>query len=381
MAITILICLVIVVCAVILYKMTDKKPRIVPLDHRPDTMAAPTEAQAPPAETENIVAPLWLNTLSVALDHIYSNRSPSAKEQYASAHHEPSETTKVTIGAMVNSFHKISTLHSSLTSLGNPALSMRDVGAAVMRDPILSAQVLKVANSPAFGLAQEVRSIYTAVTILGINSLKSILTFHTMPHALYVTSTQRSMFRQIWEHMNITAIIASFMAKASGGLDSGLLYTAGLMHDIGKLVLIPLIKNEKDEPEQIYPIGLEQEYELLFVTHLQAAQIMGERENHKPLSLWNLILDHHLPAFTPVSQLSSTEEAKRSLTILFLANQLAKLITTTGELDEKRVELLDSFDPSYAEIISKEDVQKILLNRDLMQDILDNAKLTLAMLN
>jgi hypothetical protein len=142
-----------------------------------------------------------------------------------------------------------------------------------------------------------------------------------------------------------------------------------------------LIKNEKDEPEQIYPIGLEQEYELLFVTHLQAAQIMGERENHKPLSLWNLILDHHLPAFTPVSQLSSTEEAKRSLTILFLANQLAKLITTTGELDEKRVELLDSFDPSYAEIISKEDVQKILLNRDLMQDILDNAKLTLAMLN
>ena len=64
-----------------------------------------------------------------------------------------------------------------------------------------------------------------------------------------------------------------------------------------------------------------------------------------------------------------------------MANQLAKLITTTGELDEKRVELLDSFDPSYAEIISKEDVQKILLNRDLMQDILDNAKLTLAMLN
>lgn len=381
MVITILICLAIVACVVIVYQITDKKPQIVPLDRQPDTTPAPAPVQTPPAETENMVAPPWQNTLSAALDHIYSRKSSSTEEQYDPIHEEPSEMAKVAIGDMVNSFRKISTLHSSLTSMSNPALSMRDVGAAVMRDPVLSAQVLKVVNSPAFGLTQEVRSIYTAVTILGVNSLKSILTFRIMPHTLYVTSTQRSMFRQVWQHMNITAIIASFMAKVLGGLDSGSLYTAGLMHDIGKLVLIPLIKNEKDGPEQTYPASLEQEYELLSATHLQAAQIMAKRENHTPPSLWELILGHHLPAFTPVSQLSSTAEARRSLAVLFLANQLAKLITTTGELNEERVDLLDSFDPSYAEIISKEDMQRILFNHDLMQDVLENTKLTLAMLN
>ena len=122
------------------------------------------------------------------------------------------------------------------------------------------------------------------MTILGINSLKSILTFHTMPHALYVTSTQRSMFRQIWEHMNIAAIIASFMAEASR-IGQRLVVYGRLMHDIGKLVLIPLIKMKR-RAEQIYQSAWSKNTNSF--RHASAgAQIMGERENHS-LSLWNL---------------------------------------------------------------------------------------------
>lgn len=372
----VLIVFAIAACVAIVYQMAAKRPQIVPLDPQPEAVSVVIPDNDPEETEEKNLQP-WQQILSSALKHIYSGESISPEERHTPAYGEPSEVARVAMGDMIDSFQKISTLHSSLAHLNDPTFSMKKVAEAVTRDPVLSSHVLKAVNGAAFGLAQGVRSIHTAVNILGVANLKSILVFQTMPHTLYATAEQRIMFREVWRHMNITAIIASFIARTLHDLDGGALYTAGLMHDIGKLVLVPL----SGDGTKTYPVSLAHEYDLFSATHLQAAKIMAARENNAPGQLWDLILGHHLPALTPLSHLPFPAETSRALTVLFLANQLAKLVTAKGELEESRMDHLDRFDPGYAEIISREDMKRILFSQGLMQDILGSVRLVQAMLN
>ena len=372
----ILILLAIAACAAVLYQMAGKKPRIEPLD--PHSVAPVPTRGMTSAEEEEEACLLWENIIPAALERIYAERAVSTGERRMSAaHEEPSETAKVAMGGLISSFQKISTLHSSLLHLNSPSISLEEAAVTVTRDPVLSSHVLKAANSPVFGMTQGVRSIHTAVNILGIDNLKSLLVFQAMPHTLYSTALQRGMFQEVWRHMNVTAIIASFMGRALQHPDSGMLYTAGLMHDIGKLVLIPMIGKGRC---QTYPPTLEEEYELLSATHLQAAQIMAARDGSAPGPLWELILWHHLPALATAHP-PLAAETSRSLTVLFLANQLAKLITADGSLEEGRMDMLDVFDSGYPAAISREEATTLLLSRDLMRDILVSARLVQATLN
>ncbi len=319
----------------------------------------------------------WESVLIRALDHIYSGTQSSTGNQMTHVYEPPSELARTAIESLVKSFDKVGTLHSSLAAIDKPGVSMKELGDLVTRDPLLSSRVLKTINSPFFRVATDVKSIHTAVNILGLNNLKNLIAFGVMPYSLYKNPEHQRMFKAIWQHMNSTAIAASYMARARQDLDSGTLYTAGLMHDIGKLVLILLVK-DPDEDE-VYPQSLDREYERLMATHIQAAQIMA-RSGGIPAQLRSLVLGHHLPALLPVSQLEGDGQHAKSLTVLFLANQVAKLISPYGTLLDD-VRKLDQLDPSFREIISKQEARDILLSPGLINDVMSNVRLVQATLN
>jgi HD-like signal output (HDOD) protein len=334
-------------------------------------------AKAHPAATNSTVFTEWEVLLVRALDHIYSGTPSSAVHQMAHLHEPPSSLTKGAVSSLVKAFDKVGTLHSSLAAIDKPGVSMKELGDLVTRDPLLSARVLKTINSPFFRMASDVKSIHTAVNILGLTHLKNLIAFGVMPYSLYKNPEHQRMFMNIWQHMNSTAITASYMAKARQDLDSGTLYTAGLMHDIGKLVLILLVKEPQEgEP---YPQNLDQEYERIMTTHLQAAQIMASNGSI-PEQLRILVLNHHLPALVPVTQLECDSQQAKSLTILFLANQVAKLITPQGTLIDD-MSGLEQLDPSYREIVSKQEAREILLSPGLIRDVMENVRVVQAMLN
>ena len=319
----------------------------------------------------------WEAVLLSALEHIYGGSPSTTDQQMTHVFATPPALVTAAITDLVNAFRKVGTLHSQLSIMGDPGISMKELGNIVTRDPVLSARVLKTVNSPFFRTAIPVKSIHTGVNILGLTHLKNLIAFGTVPYGLFKNPGQQAMFKSIWQHMNSTAITASFMARASRDMDSGALYTAGLMHDIGKLVLILLIRNP-DETEA-YPQCLGREFERLAVTHLQAAQIMA-RSGIIPDQLHALVLDHHLPALLPVTQLECSAEHAKNLCILFLANQVAKLVSPDGTLLDD-VRRLDQFDPSYREIISKAEARQILLSPGLVRDVLSNVHVVQAMLN
>lgn len=333
--------------------------------------------QIKPVENDTNAFSEWELVLSRALDHIYSGVQVSADQQMTHVYEEPPALTVTAMTNLVKAFEKVGTLHSSLAALDDPKISMKDLGDFVTRDPLLSARVLKTVNSPLFRTAMDVKSVHTAVNILGLINLKNLVSFGVLPYALYKNPEHRRMFTGIWQHMNATAITAAHMARARQDLDSGTLYTAGLMHDIGKLVLVLLMKDP--EENECYPQSLNREYERLTATHLQAARIMA-KAGGIPAQLRPLVLDHHLPALLPVQQMDCNAEHAKYLTVLFLANQVAKLIAHDGTLTDD-VRRLDRLDPSYREIVSKDEAREILLSRGLIDDILANVRVVQAALS
>lgn len=368
----ILACLALICTAFIIYLLMSKKPQLESVEIPPSMPETPNIIP----KGDDILTE-WEGILFAALDHIYSGTPATTDQQMTHVYEQPSELAKTAMTTLVKAFDKVGTLHSSLTALDNPNINMKELGDIVTRDPLLSARVLKTVNSPLFRTATDVKSIHTAVNILGLINLKNLIAFGTMPYQLYKHHEHRRMFKEIWQHMNNTAIMASYMAKARQDLDSGSLYTAGLMHDIGKLILILLIRNPDETP--MYPFNLGNEYEQLSATHLQAAKIMAEGGGI-PDQLNFLVLGHHLPSLIPVTQLECNSEQAKTLTILFLANQIAKLITSEGILLED-VDMLDKLDPSYKEIISKDEARQIFLSPGLIRDVLSNVKVVQGLLN
>jgi len=126
-----------------------------------------------------------------------------------------------------------------IEALESPSCSTGQIGDVVASDPSLTAQVLKLVNSAFFGFTREVSEVAEAVQLLGVGTLRSLaLTFQLF--ARFDTATcSACALESIWTHSRRTAALARRIAQAESA-DRRIVeqaFTAGLLHDIGKLIL------------------------------------------------------------------------------------------------------------------------------------------------
>lgn len=131
------------------------------------------------------------------------------------------------------------TAHALLELLQREDYSLVEVTKLVEADGVLTANLLKVVNAPSFGLGQSVSSVSRAVGFLGDKLVVGIAlgscAQDVFNHALQGYGGHAG---QLWEHSLATAIGAREFAKLLNPPNSsGLAYTAGILHDIGKAVL------------------------------------------------------------------------------------------------------------------------------------------------
>ena len=108
----------------------------------------------------------------------------------------------------------------------------------VSNDPALSAKLLKIINSPFFGLRREIVSIKHALVLLGLKNFFNSLIASSLRDALGSHGTDHDIF---WEHSTNTAIIAKHIARKNmSPIDEEQAYMAGLFHDCG----VPLLLNK-----------------------------------------------------------------------------------------------------------------------------------------
>ncbi|HFC98109.1 MAG TPA: HDOD domain-containing protein [Thermosulfurimonas dismutans] len=131
--------------------------------------------------------------------------------------------------------------------LSKPESNVREIARMVSLDPLLTAQILKVANSAYFrpSGAPRVNSIHRAIILLGYNYLRVLLLEYFFRRTLEkCTSLPSEEFSKIWKHsIEVSAILGSIALARR--YDVGLYTTAGILHDIGKFFL-PLFPSSQE---------------------------------------------------------------------------------------------------------------------------------------
>jgi putative nucleotidyltransferase with HDIG domain len=204
----------------------------------------------------------------------------------------------------VNSLATIPTVAKRLFELvSNPKVSLTDISKFISSDPVLTTKVLRMVNSPVYGFPGRISSVNQAVLLLGLNAVKGLL-FGVSVFDLM----QRAMIG-LWEHSIGCAVMSRLVAQRRGVKDPEEVSIYGLLHDIGKVVLLlyfssdyEKVMNEAKEKETtVYEI----ENEYFSTSHATVGSWVAKQWSFPP-PLVDVIGYHHRPHMAKVNQMNAS---------------------------------------------------------------------------
>jgi len=187
--------------------------------------------------------------------------------------------------------------------------SLRELCDIVRTDPAFSAEILRVANSPLIAFPKEINSVLQASMLLGFRRLRSIVIAVGLRD--YLKNSFAENMRSCWRHSIACAIVAERIARWSL-VDKDFVYTAGVLHDIGRVALATMLP---DSYARLLTTVVERstdllpaERELFGLDHCQAGRALI-MEWQLPEAFIEITSRHHEPVAqangaTPVIQLS-----------------------------------------------------------------------------
>jgi putative nucleotidyltransferase with HDIG domain len=202
------------------------------------------------------------------------------------------------LDALIRHIHTLPSLPSVIVeimqSFNNDKIDTSTLARQIESDLGIVAKVLRVANSPFFGLSGQICSIFEAIVVVGFNNLRGLVTsaavINILPKQLKTFDLQA-----FWQHSIRTAVCARLLAKPVG-IDQEAAFTAGLLHDIGILV-IGMHFSEAMEKNGIQfdastPESLRIEHDVIGMDH---ATLGGEvaKHWHFPEAIQQAIAQHH----------------------------------------------------------------------------------------
>jgi putative nucleotidyltransferase with HDIG domain len=124
-----------------------------------------------------------------------------------------------------------------LVTVNRDDVTVGHLAALIARDQSLTARLLRLANSAFFALRTRVTSIPQAVTLLGFARVRNLVLGLSVWTAFDANDPAgRRYRRRMWTHTSMVAATAKMLVERTGG-DSATAFAAGLLHDVGKLVL------------------------------------------------------------------------------------------------------------------------------------------------
>ncbi|HVA47493.1 MAG TPA: HDOD domain-containing protein [Pirellulales bacterium] len=118
-----------------------------------------------------------------------------------------------------------------------PQLDTNRLKECIERDPALTTKVLRVVNSSLFGLSRRVSDLTQALSVLGTKPLKMLVLGFGLPEPLFA-GLARDVLDQFWKHTLTRAVAARELSEKVWRLPGDELFVAGLLKDLGRLVLI-----------------------------------------------------------------------------------------------------------------------------------------------
>lgn len=141
-------------------------------------------------------------------------------------------------------------IFSELRSLmDKPFVSNRKIAEVIKKDQSMMAKILKLCNSPLYGKRKEITDLTNAITYLGFDTLKGIVLQISLIKMFKSKSNQIPDFKPsaFWEHSIATAYFSELLVKELQLPKNENYYIAGLLHDIGKLLIFYIYPDEFED--------------------------------------------------------------------------------------------------------------------------------------
>lgn len=248
---------------------------------------------------------------------------------------------------------------SVMAALNSPDVSIIDVTELIEKDISLATQILKVANSPAYGAISTISTIQHAIMMLGLNEVRSLLLAFAVQEFFNQKPEDKELRNRFWIHSRVCSYTAVLLAHHFKQKDTSSFFLTGLIHDIGKLVLDQFMHAEF---QQILSYTRKQECtfreaekEILGVSHYQIGGKLLQQWNF-PKQVTVQVFRHH----TPWQDQDFTEGSF----IIFMADILTKIAGFPCLPDEREFTIEELCKSKALHIINKNGFE---IDCDLLQ--------------
>jgi len=224
--------------------------------------------------------------------------------------------------------------------LEDPNHNAKQLGDIISHDPALTARILRIVNSAYYALAAQIELVSRAVSVIGEDDLRNLVlatsavdTFKRIPNQLIDIDL-------FWRHSVHTGIVSRLLSKHCNILHGERLFVAGMLHDIGKLILYfkepelsqQVLIGAADSDGQLYRA----EKEIIGFTHgdVGAALINAWKLSD---TLKEVVAFHHTP--------SKAKKFRMEASIVHIANCVVNALEPDIEIDETLLNDYPGFDP------------------------------------
>ena len=212
-----------------------------------------------------------------------------------------SETLKKTIASIKNLPSLPSLYNLIVAEMKSPEGSLKKVGYLISQDVSMSAKILQLVNSAFFALPRKITDPQQAAVFVGIETLKSlVLSIHVFSSLSEDAELSEFSLMKMWSHSLRTSRLAGDIARSANAerkvVEEAMI--AGMLHDIGKLVLLEVPRQYKEVMELIKTTGCDSsdaEYTVMKTSHAELGAYL--------LGLWGLpdtvvesVAFHHDPS-------------------------------------------------------------------------------------
>ncbi|MDP4125483.1 MAG: HDOD domain-containing protein [Bacillota bacterium] len=211
----------------------------------------------------------------------------------------------------------------------NPATSAQELETVIAQDPALAASMLRQANSSYYGYARRISSVQEAIVVLGFQATQGLAMASAVAPFLKTGLSGYDMEQEgLWKHSMLTAMTARRLCQNLKLPFGDVAFTAGLLHDIGKLIIAvyvqevgPYLLKKVSEAKVSY---VEIEEKVIGYTHATVGGMLAKRWN-LPEDLVTAISNHHDP--------SGAENYTKLTNVIHVANGLANSLGMGGGVD------------------------------------------------
>lgn len=204
----------------------------------------------------------------------------------------------------------------------SPNSSAVDIAQAVSQDPAFTVRLLRVANSPYYGFSSSIDTVAKAVSIIGTSQIRNLALSTAIASSFSGLSNKLVSMDNFWRHSLYCGLAARKLAVLAGKCDAEAVFTAGLLHDIGELVIFNRLPQQAqasllqvlDSADELPLYQAEQQ-----TMGFDHAQLGGElaRQWKLPPMLEECIEYHH--------DIQSARRYPRETALVHIANILAQM--------------------------------------------------------